>query len=141
MARHAALRCLVSPPRRATVSAGVWACAGWGGAWVVCGRVILVRGTGGWLWWRAGGGAPGVLGAVLRRGRVYAAVGVAGPRGGPGTADVARTAVEEACDIARRLRCQPLLDRAESIQPPEPRIRVPMVTTNGPEESATARDG
>jgi class 3 adenylate cyclase/predicted ATPase len=56
-------------------------------------------------------------------------------------AEAAGTAISEARGISQRLRCQPLLDRAESIQPSEPPIRVPMVTTNGPEESATARDG
>jgi hypothetical protein len=45
MARHAALRCLVSPPRRATVSAGVWACAGWSSILIVCSRLILVSRT------------------------------------------------------------------------------------------------
>jgi class 3 adenylate cyclase/predicted ATPase len=55
--------------------------------------------------------------------------------------EAAGTAISEARGISQRLRCQPLLDRAESIQHPEPPIRVPMVTTNGPEESATARDG
>ena len=58
-----------------------------------------------------------------------------------GNADVARTAVDEACDIAHRLRCQPLLDRAADLLPAEPRIRVPMVTTHGPQESANVRDG
>jgi class 3 adenylate cyclase len=58
-----------------------------------------------------------------------------------GNADVARTAVDEACDIAGRLRCQPLLDRAADLLPAEPRIRVPMVTTPGPQESADVRDG
>jgi class 3 adenylate cyclase/predicted ATPase len=58
-----------------------------------------------------------------------------------GNADSAEAAVSEACSIAQRLRCQPLLDRAESVQPREPRIRVPMVTTHGPQESANVRDG
>src|SRR5205823_1474382 len=58
-----------------------------------------------------------------------------------GNADAAQTAVSEARDIARRLRCPPLLDRAADLLPAEPRIRVPMVTTHGPEESANVRDG
>jgi class 3 adenylate cyclase len=55
--------------------------------------------------------------------------------------EAAAAAISEARGIAQRLRCQPLLDRAERIQPPEPRIRVPMGTRHGPEESATVRDG
>jgi AAA ATPase domain len=38
-------------------------------------------------------------------------------------ADAAAAAAGEARDIARRLRCQPLLDRAEDITPAKPRIR------------------
>jgi hypothetical protein len=34
-----------------------------------------------------------------------------------GDDEAAEAATSEACDIARRLRCQPLLDRAETIQP------------------------
>ena len=34
-----------------------------------------------------------------------------------------------------------LLDRAADLLPAEPRIRAPMVTAPGPEETATARDG
>src|SRR5215469_6287118 len=56
----------------------VWACAGGGGARLSCGRRFIFCGP--------GGGAAGVLGAVLRRGRVHPAVGVAGPGGGAGTA-------------------------------------------------------
>ena len=55
--------------------------------------------------------------------------------------EAAASAISEACGIARRLRCQPLLDRAAGLLPAEPRIRVPMVTTHGPEESANVRDG
>jgi class 3 adenylate cyclase/predicted ATPase len=40
-------------------------------------------------------------------------------------AEAAALAVEEARDIAVRLRCQPLLDRAGSIEPTEPPVRVP----------------
>jgi class 3 adenylate cyclase/predicted ATPase len=58
-----------------------------------------------------------------------------------GNADEARTAVDEACDIARRLRCQPLLDRAADLLPAGPRIRAPVVTAPGPEGSANIRDG
>jgi len=35
--------------------------------------------------------------------------------------EVARTAIGEARGIAQQLRCQPLLDRAETIQPARPR--------------------
>jgi len=41
---------------------------------------------------------------------------------GQGHADAAAAAADEACGIARRLRCQPLLDRAEVI-PAEPGVR------------------
>ncbi len=58
-----------------------------------------------------------------------------------GNADAAQTAVSEARDIAHSLRCQPLLDRAADLLPAEPRIRVAMVTTHGPEQSANVRDG
>jgi hypothetical protein len=37
----------------------------------------------------------------------------------------AGTANGEACSIAQRLRCQPLLDRAETIQPTRPRTAAP----------------
>jgi predicted ATPase len=55
--------------------------------------------------------------------------------------EAAVAAIVEARDIARRLRCQPLGDRAADLLPAEPRIRVPMVTTHGPQESANVRDG
>jgi hypothetical protein len=55
--------------------------------------------------------------------------------------EAAAAAIAESRDIADRLRCQPLLDRAADLLPAEPRIRVPMVRAPGPEESATARDG
>jgi class 3 adenylate cyclase len=58
-----------------------------------------------------------------------------------GNADAAEAAVSEARDIAHRLRCQPLLDRAADLLPAESRIWAPMVTAPGPEESATVRDG
>jgi hypothetical protein len=38
-------------------------------------------------------------------------------------ADAAALAVEEASDIARSLRCQPLLDRAADVTPAQPRVR------------------
>jgi class 3 adenylate cyclase len=50
-------------------------------------------------------------------------------------------AIGEARDIAQRLGCQPLLDRAADLSPAEPQIRTPMVTAPGPEESAVVRDG
>jgi hypothetical protein len=50
-------------------------------------------------------------------------------------------AIVEARDIAGRLRCQPLGDRAADLLPAEPRIRVAIVTTHGPQESANVRDG
>ncbi len=37
--------------------------------------------------------------------------------------DAAAAAIDEASSIARRLRCQPLLDRAEAMEPAKPRIR------------------
>ena len=58
-----------------------------------------------------------------------------------GDNEAVEAAIAEARNIAGHLRCQPVLDRAEGIQPAEPRIRVPMVTTHGPEESADVRDG
>ena len=50
-------------------------------------------------------------------------------------------AIGEARDIAQRLGCRPLLDRAADLSPAEPQIRTPMVTAPGPEESAAVRDG
>ena len=41
-----------------------------------------------------------------------------------GDADVAALAVEEARDIGRRLRCQPLLDRADAVESAKPVVRV-----------------
>jgi hypothetical protein len=58
-----------------------------------------------------------------------------------GHTEAAETSISEARDIAGRLRCQPLLDRAAGLTPAELRIGAPMVTAPGPEESATARDG
>jgi class 3 adenylate cyclase len=55
--------------------------------------------------------------------------------------EAAEAAIAESRDIAGRLRCQPLLDRAADLLPAEPRNRVPMVTTPGPQESADVRDG
>jgi hypothetical protein len=49
--------------------------------------------------------------------------------------------VAERRDIAHRLRCQPLLDRAADLTPAELRIRTRTLTAPGPEESATVRDG
>jgi class 3 adenylate cyclase/predicted ATPase len=49
----------------------------------------------------------------------------------PETAEAAALAVEEARDIAVRLRCQPLLDRAGSIEPTEPPVRVPSARRAG----------
>jgi hypothetical protein len=46
-------------------------------------------------------------------------------------AEAAALAVEEARDIAVRLRCQPLLDRAGSIEPTEPPVRVPSARRAG----------
>ncbi len=40
-----------------------------------------------------------------------------------GDSEAAAAVVDEACDIAGRLRCQPLLDRAEAIERAKPRIR------------------
>ena len=40
-------------------------------------------------------------------------------------AEAAALAVEEARDIAARLRCQPLVDRADSIDPAEPPVPAP----------------
>ncbi|HJY61039.1 MAG TPA: hypothetical protein VJ418_32050, partial [Streptosporangiaceae bacterium] len=40
-----------------------------------------------------------------------------------GDAAAAAAAVAEARDIARGLRCQPLLDRADALEPAQPRIR------------------
>jgi class 3 adenylate cyclase/tetratricopeptide (TPR) repeat protein len=56
-------------------------------------------------------------------------------------ADAADAAIGQARDIADRLHCQPLLARAETIQPTGPRIRAPMVTAPSAEESATAGNG
>jgi hypothetical protein len=50
-------------------------------------------------------------------------------------------AIGEARDIAQRLGCRPLLDRAADLSPAEPQIRTPMVAAPGPEESAVVRDG
>jgi len=36
--------------------------------------------------------------------------------------EAAAAAIGEAADIGERLRCRPLLDRAEAIQPARPRI-------------------
>jgi hypothetical protein len=57
-----------------------------------------------------------------------------------GDADAAQTAIDEARDAVGRLHCQPLLDRAVDLPHAAPRIRAPMVTAPGPEESAAARD-
>jgi hypothetical protein len=40
-----------------------------------------------------------------------------------GDTDAARLAIDEARHIAQGLRCQPLLDRAEAMEPAKPRIR------------------
>jgi tetratricopeptide (TPR) repeat protein len=40
-----------------------------------------------------------------------------------GEVDAATAAVAEACDIAHRLRCQPLLDRAAELAPARPRVQ------------------
>ena len=42
-----------------------------------------------------------------------------------GDDEAAQAAISEACDIAQRLRCQPLLDRAQTIQPAQPRTATP----------------
>ena len=55
--------------------------------------------------------------------------------------DAAGAAIGEARDIAQRLGCQPLLDRAADLSPAEPQIRAPMVTAPGPGQSAAVRDG
>ena len=55
--------------------------------------------------------------------------------------DAAGAAIGEARDIAQRLGCRPLLDRAADLSPAEPQIRTPMVTVPGPEESAAVGDG
>jgi len=60
-------------------------------------------------------------------------VGVDGGSGG--------AAIGEAYDIAQRLRCPPLLDRAADLSPAEPRIRAAKVTAPGSEEPVSARDG
>jgi len=39
-----------------------------------------------------------------------------------GDAEAAETAIAEARDIAIRLRCRPLLERGETIQPASPRV-------------------
>jgi hypothetical protein len=49
--------------------------------------------------------------------------------------------IGEARDIAGCLRCQPLLDRAADLLPAQPRIRAPMVTVPGRQQSAPVRDG
>jgi hypothetical protein len=54
--------------------------------------------------------------------------------------EAAEAAIAEARDIADHLRCQPLGDRAADLLPAEPRVRAPMVTAPGPDESAPARD-
>jgi tetratricopeptide (TPR) repeat protein len=58
-----------------------------------------------------------------------------------GEVEAAETAIGEAGGIAARLRCRPLLDRAADLPSAEPRVRAPMVTAAGPEESAAVRDG
>ena len=55
--------------------------------------------------------------------------------------EAAAAAVGEARDIAERLRCQPLLDRAAELPAAEPRIRAQKVTAPASEESASARGG
>jgi len=57
-----------------------------------------------------------------------------------GDTEAAETAISGARDIAGRLRCPPLPDRAAGLMPAELRIGA-MVTAPGLEESATARDG
>jgi hypothetical protein len=53
--------------------------------------------------------------------------------------EAAETAVGEARGIAQRLRCQPLLDRANSIQPASPRTAALVATASArPAESAAA---
>ena len=51
-----------------------------------------------------------------------------------GDTEAAEAAIAEALDIACRLRCQPLLDRAAGLLAAEPRIRPAMVTAPGPGE-------
>ena len=53
----------------------------------------------------------------------------------------AGAAIGEARDIAERLGCHPLLGRATDLSRAEPRIKAPMVTAPGLEESAAAGDG
>jgi hypothetical protein len=55
--------------------------------------------------------------------------------------EAAAAAIGEARDIAERLRCQPLLDRAADLSAAEPRIRAQKVTAPASEESASARGG
>jgi hypothetical protein len=55
--------------------------------------------------------------------------------------DAAGAAIGEARDIAGRLRCQPLPDRAADLLPAEPRIQGSMVTAPIGQQSAPVRDG
>lgn len=56
-------------------------------------------------------------------GEVAVTLGAAGEGMVAGDADAAAAAAGEARTIACNLRCQPLLDRAEAIEPAEPRLR------------------
>jgi hypothetical protein len=58
-----------------------------------------------------------------------------------GQADAADAAADEACCIAERLRCRPLLDRAAELSHAERRIPVPAVATSGQGRSTAAPDG
>jgi class 3 adenylate cyclase/predicted ATPase len=55
--------------------------------------------------------------------------------------EAAEAAIGEARDIAERLGCEPLLGRAADLSGAEPRIKAPMVTAPGPEQTAAAGDG
>jgi hypothetical protein len=53
----------------------------------------------------------------------YGLLDHAGHLTGQGDAEAAALAIDEARTIGRRLRCQPLLDRADEIEEAKPRIR------------------
>ena len=57
-----------------------------------------------------------------------------------GDAEAAAQAIDEARAIGRRLRCQPLLDRADAVQDAEVPDAGPAVTPPAPEESVASSD-
>ena len=65
---------------------------------------------------------PGQLAPMQRAERDLARVRLTPADAGPDTAGAAwMAAIGEAAGVAQRLRCQPLLDRADTIQPTRPR--------------------